>query len=151
MIVDKKTIITPNGILLMSKDGNGFPMNEDTFEIFQNVVKTILCVSNEKSKEQLFNPKGDRAKGIAEKIMKGREKAASQRGTDSESVLARYCSILAVGLGLDIKILTHYTIYQIYDLLERFGLYSEQDLDIRVRLAGGNPNGETGNWMKNIH
>ena len=103
MIIDKKTVITPNGILLISKDGNTLPIDDDTFEIFQEAVKMILCISSEKSKEQLFNPKGDRAKKIAEKIMKGRQKAASQKGTDSESVLARYCSILAVGLGLGHK------------------------------------------------
>ena len=43
------------------------------------------------------------------------------------------------------------TLYQLYDLLERYGLYSGYDLDIRARLAGSTDNKEIENWMKSIH
>jgi hypothetical protein len=43
------------------------------------------------------------------------------------------------------------TIYQLYDLIERYGLYVSWDLDVRCRLAGGSPNSEPDNWMKAIH
>jgi hypothetical protein len=43
------------------------------------------------------------------------------------------------------------TVYQLYDLIERYGLYISWDLDIRSRLAGGKPDSKPDDWMKNIH
>jgi hypothetical protein len=43
------------------------------------------------------------------------------------------------------------TMYQIYDLMERYSLYTNWDLDIRSRLAGGKPDSKPDNWMKIIH
>ena len=41
--------------------------------------------------------------------------------------------------------------YQLFDLVERYTLYTGWDIDLRVRLAGGDPKQEADNWMKNIH
>ena len=43
------------------------------------------------------------------------------------------------------------TMYQLYDLVERYTLYVNWDLDIRQRLAGGKPDSSPDNWMKIIH
>jgi hypothetical protein len=43
------------------------------------------------------------------------------------------------------------TIYQLYDLIERYMLYASWDIDIRSRLAGATPDSKPDNWMKNIH
>ena len=43
------------------------------------------------------------------------------------------------------------TMFQLYDLIERYMLYINWDMDIRVRLAGGKPDSHPDNWMKNIH
>ena len=43
------------------------------------------------------------------------------------------------------------TMFQLYDLVERYGLYVNWDIDIRSRLAGGKPDKQPDNWMKNIH
>ena len=43
------------------------------------------------------------------------------------------------------------TLYQLYDLIERFSLYTNWDIDIRSRLAGGKSDKKPDNWMKNIH
>ena len=40
---------------------------------------------------------------------------------------------------------------KIYDLMERYTLYINWDIDIRSRLAGGKPENQPENWMKNIH
>jgi hypothetical protein len=34
---------------------------------------------------------------------------------------------------------TNLTMYQLYDLVERYSLYVSWDMDIRCRLAGGKP------------
>jgi len=41
--------------------------------------------------------------------------------------------------------------FQIYDLIERFSLWVNWDLDVRQRLAGGKPSKEAENWMKSLH
>ena len=43
------------------------------------------------------------------------------------------------------------TMFQLYDLVERYMLYINWDMDIRCRLAGGKPENTPDNWMKNIH
>ena len=43
------------------------------------------------------------------------------------------------------------TVYQLYDLVERYTLYVNWDLDVRTRLAGGDPKDKVDNWMKQIH
>ena len=43
------------------------------------------------------------------------------------------------------------TLYQLFDLLERYSLYIDWDIDIRSRLAGGKSEKELENWMKDIH
>ena len=43
------------------------------------------------------------------------------------------------------------TMYQLYDLVERYQLYISWDIDIRARLAGAKPDDHPDNWMKNIH
>ena len=37
------------------------------------------------------------------------------------------------------------------DLVERYMLYLNWDMDIRSRLAGAKPDSQPENWMKNIH
>jgi hypothetical protein len=47
-----------------------------------------------------FNPADKRAQEIAQKLMRGRQIAAKQKGEkESGSALARYLSILTIGLG----------------------------------------------------
>ena len=43
------------------------------------------------------------------------------------------------------------TMYQLFDLIERYMLYTNWDLDVKSRLAGGKPETQVDNWMKNIH
>ena len=43
------------------------------------------------------------------------------------------------------------TMYQLQDLIERYSLYVNWDLDMKTRLAGGKPDSQADNWMKNIH
>ena len=47
--------------------------------------------------------------------------------------------------------LTNCTMYQLYDLIERYILYINWDINIRTRLAGGKPDTQPEDWMKNIH
>jgi hypothetical protein len=52
---------------------------------------------------------------------------------------------------MDLESLTNLTMFQLYDLIERYGLYVNWDIDLRSRLAGGKPDKHPDDWMKNIH
>ena len=99
-----------------------------------------------------FNPRGEQAAKIAAKLMRGRQRAAAQSQSSSDGILARYVSILTIGLSaMSLQDCLNLTVYQLYDLIERYGLWISWDLDIRSRLAGGKPDSKPDDWMKNIH
>ena len=86
--------------------------------------------------------------------MKARQKIAQEKAkeTGSGSTLGQYLSIITVGLGsMSLKESAELTMYQLYDLVERYSLYTQWDLDAKCRLAGGKPDKLAENWMKNIH
>ena len=101
--------------------------------------------------QQSFNPQGEKAKEIAKKLMRGRERIAKEQGNTNVSILSQYISTLAIALHLSLQSLIDLTIFQLYDQVERYSLWANWDLDIKSRLAGGKPDNKPDNWMKNIH
>ena len=121
------------------------------FEILQDTLRKVFCISQGPMDQQAFNPGGDKAKAIADKIMKGRERIAAEKNSGSSSTFSQYLSILAIGLNKTIPELTELTMFQLYDLIERYQLWVSWDLDVRIRIGGGKPDDKPDNWMKNIH
>lgn len=142
-------MFTPRSIFLQG-DTN-ITIDETNFEDLQILSKSIFCISNKNNQQQGFNPANAKAKEIAEKIMRGRRRVAELNGSANASVFSQYLSILSVGLQMPLQSLTELTMYQLYDLIERYQLYISWDIDIRSRLAGAKPEDRPDNWMKNIH
>ena len=146
---DYQIFFTPRAISLNCK-GESFTIDEGNFESLQSVLKKIFCLGA--AGQESFNPANAKAKEIADKLMRARQRVAAQKNEGSGSVFTQYLSVLAVGLGsMSLQELLQLTMFQLYDLVERFMLYMNWDLDIRSRLAGGSPEGKTENWMKSIH
>lgn len=145
-----KAMFTPRSLVLMSSEGN-ITIDENNFDYFQDALRIVFCAKNGPMDQQSFNPSGDKAREIAQKLMKGRETIAKEKNGKGGSTLTQYISILAVGLHLGLNELKSYTLFQVYDLIERQGLYIAYDIDIRSRLAGGKPDRHPDDWMKNLH
>lgn len=146
-----KLVITPNSILLMGKEENKI-IDQENFEELQEVFKLIFCAKDGPMDQQAFNPANKKAQDIAKKLMRGRERVAAQNGQANSSAFSQYVSMLTVGLNsMSLQNLLDLTMFQLYDLVERYGLYVNWDIDIRSRLAGGKPDKAPDNWMKNIH
>lgn len=145
-----KALFTPRSLALMSSDGN-ITIDENNFDYFQNILRLVFCSKNGSMDQQSFNPQGDKAKEIAQKLMRGRDRIAKEKGGSNSSTLTQYLSILTIGLHISLNELKNYTLFQLYDLIERYGLYVDWDIDIRSRLAGGKPDKHPENWMKNLH
>ena len=93
-------VLTKNSIILKPLDGDNLVLiDNDTFTIFQSVLKEVLCMNSIFQGENIiYNPINQKAKEIADKLMRGRRKAAELKNKDNsnDSVLTRYISILTV-------------------------------------------------------
>ena len=126
-------------------------VDANNFESLQEILRMVFCVNSTDMDKQAFNPANDAAKEIAEKLMRGRQRVAAQSGENNHSIFSQYLSVLVIGTQLGFNELQTYTMYQIFDLMERYSLYTNWDIDLRCRLAGGKPDTQPDNWMKNIH
>ena len=145
-----KVLFTPNSILFQDDNGNHM-VDANNFESLQEILRMVFCVNSTDMDKQAFNPANDAAKEIAEKLMRGRQRVAAQSGENNHSIFSQYLSVLAIGTQLGFNELQTYTMYQVFDLMERYSLYTNWDIDLRCRLAGGKPDTQPDNWMKNIH
>ena len=137
--------------LVNPKEQKSILINDSNFEILQEVITTILCLQSGNTKEE-FNPQGDRAREIAEKIKRGRERAARLKGEKRQqsSFLSKYISGLGIGTNtLNIHNVLDLTLYQLLNQLERYGLYTQYNISIQAKMAGAK-DVEDVDWLKDI-
>ena len=152
MLPKNKVLFTPRSMLITGGEGSNIQIDETNFEMLQAAISTICCMKTGPMDQQSFNPANTKAREIAEKLMRGRQRVAAQKGSSNTSIFSQYLSILTVGLeSMSIHDCMDLTMYQLYDLVERYSLYVSWDMDVRCRLAGGKPESQPDNWMKNIH
>ena len=143
---------TPRSLILIGENNENILIDESNFESLQTVLNSIFCINSGPMETQSFNPQGQRAKEIAEKLMRARQRVAAQKNEGNGSIFAQYISVLTVGLNsMSLQDCENLTMYQLFDLIERYMLYVNWDLDIRSRLAGAKAEKQPDNWMKNIH
>lgn len=137
--------------LVNPKEQKSILINDSTFEILQEVITTILCLQSGNTKEE-FNPQGDRAREIAEKIKRGRERAARLKGEKAQpsNFLSKHISGLGIGTNtLNIHNVLDLTLYQLLNQLERYGLYTQYNISIQAKMAGAK-DVEDVDWLKDI-
>ena len=146
-----KVLFTPRS-MMVSGNGTTVTIDENNFEFLQAAISSICCLKSGPMDQQTFNPADEQARIIAEKLMRGRQRVAAQKGETNMSIFSQYLSIITIGLNsMSLFEAMNLTMYQMYDLIERYMLYVNWDMDIRSRLAGANPESKPDNWMKNIH
>lgn len=145
-----KVLFTPQSIVFQGVSDSKI-IDDNNFDALQETIRAITCSKNGPMDQQTFNPANEKAREIAEKLMRGRQRVAAQNGSANTSIFSLYLSVLTIGLHVPLTELTNCTMFQLYDLMERYSLYMNWDLDVRTRLAGGKPDSQPDNWMKNIH
>ena len=126
-------------------------ISKQNFEQFKNILKEIFCLKKGASAE--YNPGGDLAKKIADKLKERQRKLAKQKGENSGkiAIFSRYISILTVGEQKDMNDLLQYTVYQLFDEYQRYELKMQADIYLKAKLAGAKDLKEVEDWMKDIH
>lgn len=148
------SVILPSSILLSAKDKNIITIDNNNFDVVQWYIKQILCANSMfQGSNVIYNPANEAAKKIMDKIMAGRKKVAQlKNGGNNESIFSRYISILAIGTNtLSLQDCCNLTIFQLFDLVERYSAFTEWDIDLKVRMAGGKPEKTVETWMRDLH
>ena len=111
------------------------------FDVFSAVIKDLFADKSALNKEDEYNPANEKAKEIADKIQKGKEKIAKQKGekVDKEvspgSLYGTMISILSVGVPYDINALYNYTPFQLMDAFTRYMAKVASDQYERISLV----------------
>lgn len=147
-----KIMVTPRS-LIFSSNGEAITVDENNFDALQEIIKEIFCFNTGPMDQQAFNPGDAKSREIAQKLMRGRQRVAAQHAQqgDGGSAFGKYISILTIGAHVDFVSAMKLTMFQLYDLIERYYLYTNWDIDVRTRLAGGKPDSRPDDWMKSIH
>lgn len=147
-----KVSFTPRSLLITGNDVGMTQIDDRNFEYLQKAVSQMFCLDTMYADQRNYNPANEAANEIAQKLMRGRQRVAAEKGEVNSSVISQYLSVLTVGIpSMSLNDLTNLTLYQFYDLIERYNLYINWDIDIRSRMAGAKPESKPDNWMKSIH
>lgn len=128
-------------------------ITKNNFEEFKEIINIMLCLKSNSEESKDYDPANEMARKIAEKLKRGRQKAAAANSEENAkiNILSKYVSILAVGEHKDMSSLLNYTIYQIRDEYERFLLKQNFDYTFQARLAGAKDLEDGKYWMDDIH
>lgn len=140
-------------IILLKENDETFKaeINSNNYGEFQEIIKKMYCLGGDDSQE--YNPQGDLAKKIADKLKKGAQKRASLNGDFSGkyNILSKFVSILATGSNISINEIMNYTVYQLYDHYQRYVLKINYDLYQQSLFAGAKNPKEVDHWMKDLY
>lgn len=154
---DYACMIIPGRSILFSSEEIPEPIliDDNNFDILQSYMKEVLCVNSLLQGDNIvYKPANEAAQRIANKIMEGRRKIAQIKSKENAgtSILTRYISILTIGTNtLSIQDCLDLTLFQLFDLVERYTAWVNWDTDLRLRLAGGKPDKEVETWMKDLY
>ena len=115
-----QVFFTPRSLMLNLGE-QSVNIDENNFENLQFILSAVFCLKE--SGQDTFNPANEDAKRIAEKLMRGRQRVAAIKAQEGgDSVFTRYLSILTIGLHTKLQDMLNLTVFQLYDLIERYML-----------------------------
>lgn len=135
----------------ISKENEEHKIDNSNYEEFKSVISSVFSFGNSKDSKPDFNPSGDLAKKIAEKLNKRHQKLAEVKPAQKVDILSRYVSILSVGEQKDMNALLNYTTYQLFDEFKRYELKMGHDIYVQAKMAGAKDLKEVEDWMQDIH
>ena len=143
---------TETDIILISQE-NSSRINKENFDVFKDILNAMFLLSEIENGALEYNPVDARAKKIADKLKKFKEKnARSKEQQESKvAILSTYVSILSVGLQKDKNQLMEYTVFQLKDEFQRYQKKQSFDVYVQAKMAGATELEEVDNWMEKIH
>lgn len=127
-------------------------INRENFPKFMELLTEMFCLG-EGDEGNSYNPSGDLAAKIADKLKERKAKLASQKqeGNKEINILERYVSILSIGLRIPKTHYKNYTVYQIFDEYQRFKLREAYEVHIKASMVGAKDLPEIEDWTKDLY
>lgn len=151
LLINYEIQLLQGNLFMRSLDEKQFPSFQcdlNFFLKFKDTVQQIFKL-NKIIEQSSLNPKGKLAEKIASKMQQTRAKIEKMNGTKEIDILSHYVSILSIGTNaLNISTIKDLTIYQLYDQLERYNLYSQYENSLQAALAGAKV--DIVDWLKKI-
>lgn len=148
---DYEILYTDPHNLILIKDDEKFFINSLNYDAFKDILNELFCLRKDNGEvPNQYNTKGKMANKIAEKLKKGRAKAAAANGEEQKgiNIIQRYISVLAVGLQKSKEDLYNYTLYQLFDEYERYIKKVNYDITLQAKMAGAKDVKDADNWME---
>ena len=121
----------PMSIMLSKQTDAGLEqhlIDKDNFESFRNIVSEMFCLNQTHGNTNKYNPGGPQAQALVKKFKQREKKLAKLKNNGKQtteiSILSQYISILAVGQQKDMNKLLQYSVYQLFNEVNRFYLFS---------------------------
>ena len=142
-------IKTTEILLYKDEPKESHSLNNRNYPQFKEVLTTLVPLDNQQME---YNPSGDLAKQIAEKLKQAAQKKAQLAPVQQKvSIFERYLSILAVGECKDKNELANYTPYQIIDEYKRFMLKQNYDITFKKKMLGAKGTKDAEDWQKDLN
>lgn len=136
--------------IVLVNDNSSASINYQNFDIFKDIINSMFVTDDIESSE--YNPVDAKAKKIAEKLKKGKQRVEHQHeGTHKIAIFSRYISILAVGEHRDMKSFSNYTVYQLKEEFARWQKKMAFDIYLQAKMAGAEGLEEAEDWMQDLH
>ena len=132
--------------IVLSKDKYLFFIKEQEFEQLKKIVKQMFPLKTKDTGLE-YNPQGGRAREIAEKLKKAKQKLEKQNKQLQLSLIERYISILSIGLQIPADYFQKYTVYQLINNFNRYEKKEAYDVHLKAQLAGATGMKEVDHWM----
>lgn len=136
--------------ILFEKESEQHKIDNSNYEEFKRTLSSMVSFGKGDVQSD-FNPSGDLASRIADKLKKRHQKLSEKEGEKKVDILSRYVSILSVGEQKDMNSLLNYTTYQLFDEFRRYELKVGHDIYVQAKMAGAKDLKEVEDWMQDIH
>jgi len=149
-IEDLEKISFYDTFIILKFAGHECIIDEPKFLIIKETYKQIFCLDFSSVVTNNYNPVNEQAKKIADKLNKRKEFLTRNNTKSENNIFSNIISILVIGSkSLSISECLNMTVYQIYNILKRFNLYNEYDLQIKALMQGAKDI-ELVDWTKQI-
>lgn len=134
-------------IIIKTQSGHQYVINDEYFSIIKEILYKIF---NLQDAVEGYNPANSIASEIAKKLEERKKRLAALQGKKNQSVFTDFVSILAIGLGcVEVSKILNLTVYQIFNLMKRFGMYNQYNIQIQAMLQGAEDI-ELVDWLQKI-
>ena len=148
IIKDLKTIrFNPGFLFLNTESGHQYIINNESFLVIKDIIYQIFSLENSGDE---YNPLDGAAEKIADKLRERKRKLQESQGKKDQSILSDFVSILVVGLHcLNLNNILNLTVYQIFNIMKRFGMYSQYNIQVQALMQGAE-DVELVDWLQTL-